>query len=318
MKRPRYLLVAALVAATALPAAVQAGGPPQFRFDRVIGFGDSLSDAGNRYILTGEQSQAPYAPMPSAPYAIGGHHYTNGATWLELLAQDLRDPLGGKPSLRPNRRASNYAFGGARAAAGGQWPDLASQVSFYLDDNGAADADALHVIWIGGNDVRDALGHLQQGNVPGAIGTITAAVQAIGTGVTSLYGAGARSFLIANVPNLAILPAVQATNNPQAIAAAAFLSGEFNAGLAGALGLLDGLPGIEIVRLDVATVLSQVYAAPEAFGLENSTTPCLRFFVTANAICEKPQAHLFWDMTHPTTRAHRILADTAFGLLTSP
>lgn len=317
MKRSNNILAATVIAAIVIPASVLAGGPPDAPFPRIVGFGDSLSDAGNRYILTGEQAQAPYAPIPGAAYAIGGHHFTNGATWLELLAKDFKDPLGGKPSLRPNRRTSNYAFGGARAA-GGQWPDLATQVSFYLDDNGTADSDALHVIWIGGNDVRDALALLQQGNVPAAIGSVSAAVQAVGSGILNLYGSGARSFLVANVPNLAILPAVQATNNPQAIAAAAFLSGQFNSALETALGALDALPGSSITRLDVATILAEVHATPEAFGLENSTTPCLSFFVIANAVCARPGAHLFWDMTHPTTRAHRILADTAFGLLTSP
>ena len=324
MRRLRATVTAALVAAIVIPAVTHAGKPQDAPFDRVVAFGDSLSDAGNVFILTGQQSQAPFAPNPSAPYAIGGHRFTNGATWIEQLAKQLNDPLGGKPSQKRNAGNSNYAFGGARARAWGASPDLTTQVLAYLDANGVADPDALHVIWIGGNDVRDALAALQGGDFVAATEIVAAAAQAIAGNVHALHGAGARSFLIANVPNLAILPAVQATQNPFAIAAAQFLSGEMNTALSNLLDMLEGLngypglAGIEIARLDVGALLSAVHANPEAYGLEEAASPCLSFLVIANAICAKPSAHLFWDAVHPTTRAHRILAEAAYGLSTFP
>jgi len=55
---------------TGLPAISQANGD----FSEVFIFGDSLSDGGNIYALTGETSKAPYALVPTRPYAIGGHH----------------------------------------------------------------------------------------------------------------------------------------------------------------------------------------------------------------------------------------------------
>jgi phospholipase/lecithinase/hemolysin len=39
-------------------------------FHKIYFFGDSLSDPGNVYELTGETSKAPYDLIPSAPYAI--------------------------------------------------------------------------------------------------------------------------------------------------------------------------------------------------------------------------------------------------------
>ena len=85
----------------------------QSDFDEIFIFGDSLSDAGNIYQLTGETSKAPYAVVPSRPYAIGGHHFSNGKTWAERLAQELRDNNGGKASLQNPGKNGNYAFGGA-------------------------------------------------------------------------------------------------------------------------------------------------------------------------------------------------------------
>ena len=70
-------------------------------FDRVFIYGDSLSDAGNLYLLTGQVSLPPYLPVPSAPYEVDGERFTNGKTWAEHFAKRLGDKSGSKPSLRP-------------------------------------------------------------------------------------------------------------------------------------------------------------------------------------------------------------------------
>jgi len=54
-------------------------------FDETFTFGDSLSDAGNFFFETGDTVRAPFEPVPGAPYAIGGHHFSNGRTWIEQL-----------------------------------------------------------------------------------------------------------------------------------------------------------------------------------------------------------------------------------------
>ena len=60
-------------------------------FESMVIFGDSLSDPGNYYHLFGEQSLQPFEPgnVPSAPYPMGGHHFTNGETWIERLSRSL-------------------------------------------------------------------------------------------------------------------------------------------------------------------------------------------------------------------------------------
>ena len=66
--------------------------------NRLVFFGDSLSDPGNYYLAFGQVSQAPFAPIPDAPYDIGGgHHYTDGRTWAEQLAAQLDTPFSGRP-----------------------------------------------------------------------------------------------------------------------------------------------------------------------------------------------------------------------------
>jgi len=138
-----------------LALAAQAQPP----WSRLVVFGDSLSDPGNAFVLTGQVATPPYAPIPDAPYAVGGLHFSNGPTWIEQLAQALGDASAG-PALGAPGAFSNYAVAAARARDS-QWMDLGEQVALFLDHSGGvAPADALYVIMVGGNDVRDALAAL--------------------------------------------------------------------------------------------------------------------------------------------------------------
>jgi phospholipase/lecithinase/hemolysin len=77
-------------------------------------FGDSLSDTGNRHAVSGMLSVPPYdmlneRRMPSDPYAIGGIHYSNGATWIEHVAAALGADGNARPAGRGEGAAANYA-----------------------------------------------------------------------------------------------------------------------------------------------------------------------------------------------------------------
>src|SRR5438093_13180766 len=114
--------------------------PPAFASDfaEIVFFGDSLSDPGNHFIAFGTTAHQPFVPIPDDSYAIGGHHFSNGATWAEQLAQALHVPTSGNPALRVPGVFTNYAVGRARARAGSVFPafDLSTQVSQFLSDFG--------------------------------------------------------------------------------------------------------------------------------------------------------------------------------------
>ena len=142
-------------------------------FDRVVAFGASLTDTGNAFVwLSDPQNQTcgtalnvpPYDALddlviPDGPYAKGGHHFSNGATWVEGLARYLALAGNVRPAFQnAGKEASNYAVGGARAVA--DYPcrfNLPDQVDTYLRDFPQTSAKALVAIEIGGNDVRHAL-----------------------------------------------------------------------------------------------------------------------------------------------------------------
>ena len=289
---------------------------------KLVFFGDSLSDPGNYFVAFGTIAQQPFVPIPDAPYAIGGHHFSNGATWAEQLAGKLHLPTSGSPALRTPGVFTNYAVGRARARAGAPvFPqyDLSTQVSFFLSDfGGQAPSDSLYVVWIGANDLDDALNALASDPSGGTSGVIIqAAINAVAANIYALWSYGGRTFLIPNVPNLALTPAVRALA-PGAQGAATQLTIAYNGALDQVLSDLHAGLGIKVVRLDVNALFGAVLAAPETFGLADVEDPCLTFFVTGSATCATPNQYLFWDGIHPTTTGHDLIARAALQALTAP
>ncbi|MBI3898020.1 MAG: SGNH/GDSL hydrolase family protein [Gammaproteobacteria bacterium] len=279
------------------------------RFDRLVVFGDSLSDPGNAFVVLHEVSVPPYDLIPSAPYAIGGHHFSNGETWIEQYAKDvnLENTVG--PALRAPGKFTNYATGAGRARPGDPF-DLSSQVlSFLAGHSGTASADSLYVVYIGANDARDAIAALAT-DPSGASSTdiIGDAIEAITNNILILTSAGAREFLVPNVPNLALTPAIR-LESPPVQAAAQSMSVAFNDALANTLAQLETHFPITIHKLDVYAILNDAVAHPDAYGFTEVAAPCITPGTTADPVCDQPDQFLFWDGIHPTRAGHAVLAD---------
>ena len=312
----RWVLALGLSAALTTPAAVAS----RTSFDRIVVFGTSLSDPGNAFVLLGSTNVPPdYSVdpflVPDRPYARGGQHFSNGATWIEQFGTSVGLAGSVLPAFRGSGGpASNFAVGAARAYDDGINVNLDVQVSTFLQRSAfVAPSDALYVIEMGGNDVRDALVAFPGGG-SGAI--ISASLASIGEHIGTLYAAGARKFLVWNVPNVALTPAIRALDamSPGAAALAGFLTQSYNAGLDSVLTSLSALPGIEIVRFDAYQTLSAISADPAAFELTNVTTACITPGVPP-FVCSRPDTFLFWDGIHPTKAVHAILAQQAADLL---
>jgi phospholipase/lecithinase/hemolysin len=291
----------------------------QAPFGRIVVFGTSLSDPGNAFALAGGTNTPPDYDndpflVPNTPYARGGHHFSNGATWVEQLARPMGLAGSVGAAFRGSGAATNYAVGGARAREFGDSPTLSMQVGAFLrDSGGSAPSNALYVVEMGGNDLRDALQAFATGGDGGPI--IVDALTAIGENIATLYAAGARKLLVWNAPNIGLTPAI-APLGPVVAGLANALTQAFNAKLeAEVLVPLSALPGIEIVRLDVYAKLNEIVAAPAGFGLTTVNKACITPAVAPFA-CTNFDEYLFWDGIHPTKAAHAILAQTAASALT--
>ena len=329
MKRDRRIL--GLLCAVILLAPPVARAQLVDTIEQVVFFGDSLSDSGNHAIFTGLSSRQPFSlGPPDASYDIGGHHFSNGNTWAEQLATALGTPTSGQPALRAPGVFTNYAVGQARARAGAPVFadfDLRTQVDRYLAQvGGRVPPNTLVAIWIGGNDVNDALNAL----VADPSGTTTTAIlqQALAAtvdGIAALYGAGARMFLIANVPDFAYTPYVRfldAFVYPGIAAAATAVTTAYDAALGQVvMGLPFLLPPdpihpLQFARLlDANALIGQIVASPAAFGITDALNRCTTPEVVGHAICSTPQRYLFWDGIHPTRTGHRAVAEAAWQLL---
>ena len=231
-----------------------------------------------------------------------------------------------------------YAVGSAKAGGQGQ-EDLSQQVDMLLLDHGSVlPEDALYVVIIGGNDAIDALQAAVAGTPQTSAAIITAAVDAIGTNVVRLLDFGARRLIVANVPDLAALPAVridaQASGDEAGmLATASAVSESFNSELTT---LLDGIEGsgqwtsptpLALARFDLHAALQDVVAAAAGNVLDacfDSAT--YRESLTAERIfhtdCAPVQGDLprfadfvFWDEIHPTGAAHAAIGAAMIELM---
>lgn len=305
---------------------LSSGAVAQKAFDRIVVFGTSLSDPGNAFALLNDPANPfrltqplnvpPYNELdeylvPDRPYAKGGHHFTNGATWIEQFAQGQGFAGDVRPAFQGNStKATNYAIGGTRAYVNpnNPTPTFAYQVNAFVDRfSGTPLPNTLYVIEIGSNDVRDALAiALTTLNSDDVSVRLQAALTEINSYILYLKQTnGANKFLIMSVPDIGLVPAVKAFGQGVSELATR-LTEQFNEGLYS----LPALSGVDVITLDLFTKLRNFVASPSDFGFINVNTPC----VTPNQppfTCSKPDTYLFWDGIHPTKAAHAIIAQDA-------
>lgn len=259
-------------------------------------FGDSLSETGNSYAATGGQ-------LPPSPLYFQGR-FSNDSVWVEYLAKALGEPAP-LPSLLGG---TNYATSGARAKGLSPYlaPDLTEQVGSYLRrSGGTADPDDIFVIWAGANDIFF-------GAMSGEADFIPKAITGIEWSIEALYNAGARKFVILDLPPLGQTPFFN-TNpvlSPQLDAATA----AFNSAIASLnRSLRTKLPQARIADVKISKLFQLITRAPRLFGLRNVRQSATIFhLVTGIGYSPTPGAnpkhYLFWDSVHPTGQGHKIIA----------
>ena len=158
----------------------------------LVVFGDSLSDNGNTYAAVG---------LPKPPYFEG--RWTNGYNWVDDFTE-----IAGLPAATAylENGGTNFAVGGSTSEL------LGAQILVYLATvGGKANPADLFVIWIGANDFT-----------AGIKPDVT--IGAIGTELTALSLAGAKQFLVINVPDISLTPGIIAGGTAQVQAAKQFVT----------------------------------------------------------------------------------------------
>jgi phospholipase/lecithinase/hemolysin len=312
-----------LVVSLSLAAMVSSA---QAAFDKIIVFGDSLSDLGASpsAVLSAFKLLGGCAPtFPCPPYFEG--RISNGPVAIETfhgLAQAQLDPgilLHGFAIGGATTNGDNFAVpGGPGMFQQLHGTSAANGFNGYLTQTGGlADPNALYVVWGGANDFFRAIATNTLGlpMVGDAVGNLTGYV-------SSLAAAGARQFLVPNLPDLSLTPAADAVaallgpvDGPTFLTSLSLLSDAFNTGLENAMDAVRlSNPDIALKLFPVDDLVDAVVANPAAFGFSNVTDSCL----TPTSLCADPSSYLFWDAAHPTAAAHRLLGQQMFFLAVVP
>jgi phospholipase/lecithinase/hemolysin len=274
-------------------------------YNQLVVFGDSLSDTGNL-------SKALGGVFPPPPFFEG--RLSNGPLWLEYLA----------PAIGITQ-VTNLAFAGATTGrdnvgsliAGqdlGDLPGVLDEIDLFANQlaaNGLTQANphALYVVWGGANDFLT----LPQA-IPEALQAVWASVQNVAQAVTNLARLGAQTIVVPNLPNLGITPFAAARNlTPNAT----LFSTLFNTLLQGTLGDLERDLQVDLVQVDVFSLVQSIVDRPSEFGLSNLTTPLFQAALAAPTPID-PAKFAFADDFHPTTAVHQLIGVAFQNALAQP
>ena len=115
---------------------------------------------------------------------------------------------------------------------------------------------------------------------------------------------------ITTIPDLGRVPVGPLTGQAAVLTA---VSGALNSAYLALVPQISAATGADVFGLDQGGYLDQLVANPAAFGLSNSTDPCVSGTAPNLVVCANPSQYVFWDALHPTTAANSIVA----GLVTA-
>ena len=253
-------------------------------YSKLVVFGDSISDNGNVFRASG-------GTVPASPYYMG--RFSNGPIWVDDLA--AIPGVVGQPT-------EDLAYGGARTDTNidSRLPGMQAEVGGYLFAHPVVDPNALYVLWGGGNDY---LNGQTDPRVP--VSNLTQEI-----GALALHGA--RTFLVANQPNLGELPNEIGTPDEAMLNQ---LTATHNALLAQSLqNLRLTLPSDTFDLLDINSLYSQITSHPAQYGYMDVTHSYLGTN-PPNPFSSSANTYLFWDNLHPTAPGHQLIANLAFSVV---
>jgi phospholipase/lecithinase/hemolysin len=285
-------------------------------YSQIFAFGDSLTDTGNVF-------QVSQGAIPPVSFGYANGRFSNGLNWLDYLTQDLDlNPIASLVEAQSNINLAangiNFAFAGATTGTENTvaltfpeltgLPGLQQQIGAFLNFKPIAKEDALYIIWAGANDYLPTDSTFTPRTESGTSTTY------IASGVNTLVNNGAKNLMVVNLPDLAKLPLTNILPESEQQEFTT-LTNSHNQQLKS---LSYGLPDdVNLIQFDVNNLLTNIIANPANVGFSNVTEGCLLVIGCYDPInnVDLSSQYLFWDDKHPTTAAHKIIANAAFDAL---
>ncbi|WP_299015481.1 SGNH/GDSL hydrolase family protein [uncultured Photobacterium sp.] len=262
------------------------------KINKIISFGDSISDTGN--LFNGFQWTFPN----SNSWFLG--HFSNGFVWTEYLANEKNLPL------------YTWAVGGA--AGNTQYKLLSGihdQVDSYLTYMKMAKnyqpENSLFTIEFGLNDFI---------NYNRSVEDVT---KDYARALKRLTDHGAKNILALTLPDATIAPQFKYSDPQEAVVVSKKIE-EFNQFIKAEV-LKYQLQGINISLYDTTALFNNISTSPEKYGFHNVTDACLNInrssskdYLMSHSLTNEcatygSDSYMFWGVTHPTTKTHKVLAE---------
>lgn len=312
--------------------------------ERLVFFGDSLSDHGRIFGLTSQVLKVPVPPA-SAGYAgwFSNGEVQSGYT-TDLLNLEADYYAAGGARARGSRTIGEYieAFGQPDILRPGPLPQdvldtdtfLGGQVGSYLADLGSSPAKpgTAAVFFFGVNDYNN-LDPEDPPTEDEAVRFVGEVLGSIMNGARAVAAAGVEQVILYNLPDPTFFP-IELIYEPEIIDLGQRLVAAHNAGLAGVAGLLRA-GGVDAEIVDIHRIGGEIAADPRTFGLlpQYLDAPKLlgigsapiwdpvadTWMIPENpAVADVDPARLaFFDLLHPTTATHGVLGAFAAESLRS-
>lgn len=257
-------------------------------------FGDSLTDNGNLFALTGS---------PPAPYYQG--RVSNGPTWAEYL----RPGLVAAATTSSNPAYLNFAFAGATATTA--WtspPNITMQIGMMQARGITPNAGSMVVLLAGANDILNtvAVPANQNGQAMTNIG-VGASTAVVGA-VQTLSSLGARNFLVVSLPDISRTPRFTTGSGAPAASLAQQASYAYNNDIRGRLANAPLPVGTRVTLFNLGALVNNLLLNSSRFGFSVTNQEYLGV-LQSGANPGDVNNYIFWDGIHPTTKAHKIFAD---------
>lgn len=270
-----------------------------FMYDRIISFGDSLSDNQNFFNVT------EWLAPNTNTWSLG--RFSNGKVWTEYLADEgFHIPL------------YNWAVGysGTERTRYNLIKGIGDQVDSFLESistnsSGYRIDRSLFTIFTGANDIMTF-------NVPPS--QIVSRQKAA---IIKLLDQGAKNILVMNIPDVSKTPRYVSGSQAGELKAKV---DQVNSGLVAMVDELKATYGgglVRIVLFDTHAAFSGIINNPGDYRIKNTSASCVDYskkgakidYVSRFPTCSNPDEYVFWDTVHPTSITHKLLAANVHAAL---
>lgn len=305
-------------------------------------FGDSLADAGTNNFIPHCAARANFPPYGVSFFARPTGRFTNGRTAFDFIATYLRLPFP-PPFLRPNATYStgiNFASGssGLLDSTGNiaHIINMSHQISqfehysyVFIKKHGSKQlhgaqkakkhlAKSLYCITAGGNDIGFYIANATFQKTTATTKFVAMMLTKFEQYATRLYRAGARKFLVLDIPAVGCTPYTKLVGYQIAhggcLEIANQLAVAYNNELKSLISHMnEKLEGVSFILFNSYDYLMNILDDGEAHGFSDTKNACCGsgLFNTSvtcgkttpqDLFCNDTNAYVFWDGTHPTER----------------